>query len=287
MRRLLLLTIVAVLLVGLLAPAAAAAEGGHWPGVPLSKDFRGPGYYLGTLKIVACWVIFLFWVITTDWVSRDCLEIQFDYLRWNPIVFGSFMGAFVLVWLIPYFWFGFILLVLAYAGPLATYVVYRNSRVEPHQRVLTKEHLRWLAAGYLGKVGIKIAAEAPQAHTSGAPVTVRARGPDERENSARLLRARQHPGLTAAREILADGMSCRASAIVLEYTQQGVAVRYMIDGVWLQREPLERETGDPALEALKTLCGLNPQDRQNRQQGQFGVDYFVVRPDVLRDLEPS
>jgi hypothetical protein len=287
MRRRLLLLTVAVLLVGLWASAAAAAEGGHWPGVPLSKDFRGPGYYLSLPKIIACWVVFLFWVITTDWVSRDCLEVRFDYLRWNPIVFGSFMGAFILVWLIPYFWLGFILLLAAYAGPLTTYIVYRNARVEQNQRVLTKEHLRWLAASYLGKLGIKIAAEAPEAHAAGPPVTVRARGVEGPEANARLLRARQHLGLTAAREILADGMSCRASAIVLEYGQQGVAVRYMVDGVWLEREPLERDAADPALEALKTLCGLSPQDRQNRQHGQFGVDYSIVRPDVLRDLEAT
>jgi len=285
MRRFLLLLIVAAFLVGPLAPVAAAAEGGHWPAVPLSKDFRGPGYYLSVPKIVACWVVFLFWVVTTDWVSRDCQEVRLDYLRWNPIVFGSFMAAFILVWRIAYCWFGFILLVLAYAGPLTTYIVYRNSRVEHTERVLTKKHMRWLVASYLGKVGIKIATEAPEAHAGGPPVTVRARGIEGPEANARLFRARQHPGLTAAREVLADGMSCRASAIMLEYTQQGVAVRYMVDGVWLQREPLERESADPALEALKTLCGLNPQDRQNRQQGQFGVDYFVVRPDVLRDLE--
>ena len=34
-----------------------------------------------------------------------------------------------------------------------------------------------------------------------------------------------------------------------------------------------RETADPALESLKMLCGLNPQDRQGRQQGTFAAEY--------------
>ena len=61
-------------------------------------------------------------------------------------------------------------------------------------------------------------------------------GPDERTDNARLLLARQSPGFGTAREILADGLAGRASAIMLDYTQQGVAVRTMIDGVWIPRE---------------------------------------------------
>ncbi len=275
MRRLLLLLIVVALLVGLLGAEAAAAEGAsRWPAVELGKNFRGPGWYLGTLKVVACWAIFFCWVVTTDWVSRDCQQVKLDWLRWNPIVFGSFMAAFVLVWLIPYFWLNFVLLLAAYVGPLTAYILYRNGRVDNNQRVLTRGHIRWLIASYAAKIGVKMAAEAPDEHAKGPPVQVEARGgSDDRENNARLLLARQHPGLRDGRQVLADGLSCRASAIMLDYTQQGVAVRYMVDGVWLQREPLERETGDPALEALKLLCGLNPEDRQNRQSGAFSAEY--------------
>ena len=43
----------------------------------------------------------------------------------------------------------------------------------------------------------------------------------------------------------------------------------MIDGVWIPAEPRGRDVGDPALESLKLLCGLNPQDRQSRQEGTF------------------
>ena len=48
----------------------------------------------------------------------------------------------------------------------------------------------------------------------------------------------------------------------------------MVDGVWHNGEPLERENADPMLEALKTLCGLNWQDRQGRQQGAFSAEYL-------------
>ena len=104
----------------------------------------------------------------------------------------------------------------------------------------------------------------------GAPVSVFARGgPDDRANAGRLLAARQSPGLPAAREILADGLANRAAAVMLDFAAETVGVRHLIDGVWLPQESRDREDADRALEALKLLCGLNPKDRQKRQEGQL------------------
>ena len=75
------------------------------------------------------------------------------------------------------------------------------------QRVLTPEHLRYWFAMQLNKVGVKIAAEKRDPHEVGPPVKLSPQGgPDERTNNARLLLARQSPGLRAAREILAEGL---------------------------------------------------------------------------------
>ncbi len=59
-----------------------------------------------------------------------------NYLRWNPIVFGTFAGALLLHWLLPWFWLGFPLLVIAYVAPLATYIIVRNRKVDNNERVL-------------------------------------------------------------------------------------------------------------------------------------------------------
>lgn len=255
--------------------AASLWAGDTWSAFPLDpKNYRGSGFYFSLPKILACFLLFLLWVKTTDWVSIDCQEIKLDYLRWNPIVAGSFFAAFILVWLIPAFWIAFPLLVIAYVAPLASYIVYRNSKVENNQRVLTPEHLRYWFATNLNKLGAKIEVEKKDPHEAGPPIKVFARsGIDERTDNARLLLARQSPGLLTAREILADGLTVRAMAVMLDFTQQGVAVRTMIDGVWIAREGVGRDVGDPAIESLKLLCGLNPQDRQSRQTGGFSVEF--------------
>jgi type II secretory ATPase GspE/PulE/Tfp pilus assembly ATPase PilB-like protein len=80
-----------------------------------------------------------------------------------------------------------------------------------------------------------------------------------------------------AREILAEAFAGRASSLMLDYTQQGVAVQTMIDGVWIPNADKQREIGDSALETFKLLSGLNPQDRQSRQEGTFVAEYDGVR----------
>lgn len=245
------------------------------PEYTFRPGWSGPGYYLSWIKIALCWLVFLCWVGTTDWVSRDAQEKKLDYFLWNPIVFGSFLGAMVLVWLgIPYFWLAFGLLLVAYVGPLAAYIIYRNQRVEPDQRVLTPEHLRYWFAHRLATLGVKVEAEKKPEYEKGPPLFLEARGGENSQaTQARTIAARQRPGFNLVRRILADALDRRATAVLLDYTQQGVVVKHQIDGVWHPAEPISREDGDPALEALKILCGGNPTDRQTKQEGLFQAKY--------------
>jgi type II secretory ATPase GspE/PulE/Tfp pilus assembly ATPase PilB-like protein len=139
--------------------------------------------------------------------------------------------------------------------------------------VLPQTHERasdWLAQRF----GAAAGAEKLDPHETGPPVILKAfGGPTERDDNVRLLSARQAPGFLDARVVIADGLSHRAGAIMLDYSQQGVAVHWMVDGVWHTGEPLQREQGDPLLEALKLLSGLNPQQRQAAQKGTFNTEY--------------
>ncbi len=273
--RLFLLVAVTALLVTM-SGCGPGEEPEKWPAMNLKHgaDFRGDGGYLSWVNIMLAWLVFGFWVRTTDWVNTDVQELKLDYRLWNSVVFGSFMLAFVLVWLIPIFWVSWPLLLIAYLTPFIWYVVFRNSKVDNDERVFTPEHLHWLMAYYLAKIGIKIEAQARDKHMKGPDINLVGKGGgDETTDRARTLAARQSEGLRPIRDIVHYGLTSRASAVMLDYTQQSVNVRHHIDGVWHNREPLEREKGDPALEALKILCGLEPKDRQNRQEGTFAAEY--------------
>lgn len=240
---------------------------------PLQDGWSGPGFYLNLLKIFGAWLLFSFWVYTTDWVSRDSQELKLNYLRWNPIIVGSFMAAFVLLWLLPIYWLGLGLLVLAYAVPLGIYVGQRNSKVHSAEKVLTPAHIRFWLASRVSSVGVKVAAEKADPHTSGPPVVLTARGGSQRDEQANLLLARQSPAFRDARQVVADALLRRADSIMLDYAPEAVNVRYMVDGVWHAGEPLDHETGDPMLESFKVLCGIRPDDPSPRKQGGFTAEF--------------
>jgi type II secretory ATPase GspE/PulE/Tfp pilus assembly ATPase PilB-like protein len=253
------------------------AGGGEWPAVTVTgPTWRGPGYYFALPKVIMFIILFLFWVRTTDWASNDMQEVKaMDYIRWNPILVGTFFGMLLLIWVIPKlnFWIGFPLLLIAYVAPLTTFIIMRNTKVTNDLRVMTPEHIRYWSAVHLNKIGFKIAYEKRDPHEAGPPIKVFSADPDERVRGSRLIAARQAPGLLQAREYLAEGLDNRATALMFDYSQQGMAMNLMIDGVWLPREARDRESADAALVALKLLCGANPQDRQNRQQGPFSIEY--------------
>ncbi len=235
---------------------------------------RGSGFYYNIFKIAGSWLLFLLWVKTTEWVNNDCQEYKLEIKRWNPIVFGSFLGFFILSWVLPWFWLSFPLLILAYLIPLTLFIVYRNQKVPNEEKVLTRAHIRFLLATSLSKVGMKVEAEKKAAWEKGPPIELLGEGGEtERDDRAHHLAARQLPAFNGARGILTEALSRRGDAIMLEYGKESVVIRYMIDGVWHNDEPQDRETYDPILVVFKTLCGLNPKERRAKQNGKFGIKY--------------
>ncbi len=248
-----------------------------WPPVPnVPADFkqfpRGTGYYLSTWKIMSCFFLMLCWAASTDWVSQDCQNRKLDYVLWNSVVFFTFAGFFILVWLIPWFIASFLLLLIAYVAPLAAYVVHRNATAELHEKVFTPAHLRQVASRIVNKFGGKMEAEKKSEHELGPDVQLTAMGgAGERENNINLINARQSPGYLLTRTLIFDAASHRADAIRLDYTQQAVAVQYQIDGVWHNYAPQERAQGDIMLAVMKTLANLNANERRARQSGSLGA----------------
>ena len=127
----------------------AWAQSGSWPDYPLAGNQlrRGPGGYLSIWKLGLSWAMFAGWVKTTDWVNRDCQLLKLPYGVWNTVVFFPFfVGLFVLL-TVPLFLIGGPVALLAWLVPLTVYILKRNSRVEPHERVIAN---RTHGVGHVG-----------------------------------------------------------------------------------------------------------------------------------------
>ena len=258
------------------------------PAPVLGPFARGSGFYLSIWKIVACWLVFVGWVYTTDWVNQDLQNRRADYSRWNNITFFTFLAAFLLVWLIPGSWafyFTFLLELIAWAAPLGVFIYLRNKEAEYSEKVLTKAHLRRWFAGKAVLLGMKVQAEAAGVDEQGPPLKFKAMGAkSEREDNINLLTVRQNPGYIPARQTIFDALEHGADSLLLDFGAASVAVRHQIDGVWHNQQPIDRvQLGDPILTVWKTLAALNAAERRAKQSGAFGVE--VKKPKDVKETK--
>ncbi|HWB00297.1 MAG TPA: ATPase, T2SS/T4P/T4SS family [Pirellulales bacterium] len=272
----------ALILISIDSPAAAQSPGQAWPPnldqltglADTAKFVRGTGGYFGPVKLALCWLVFLGWVRSTDWMNTDGIRTKGNYQVWNLIAVGSFVGAVLLAWLIDSsIMLTLPLLLVAWIAPLGAYVFQRN-KANAGNEVFTPDHIRFVIAPKLARVGIKIASQPGQKRSKNAPppIDYKAQGAaNDVENNANLLKAKHSPGFNATGELLLEAIAKRAYAIMLDYTREATTVRYQIDSVWTDSGVRDRPSGDSILEVLKTLANLKPADRASKQSGTFGI----------------
>jgi type II secretory ATPase GspE/PulE/Tfp pilus assembly ATPase PilB-like protein len=113
--------------------------------------------------------------------------------------------------------------------------------------------------------------EEPQLWQTAAPVEFVPHIDERTEAQALLISTRQGAGFGVAAGQLGHALQSRATHLLMDYSQNACAMRYQIDGAWEQLPPLDRETGDAMLYAMKQLCLLNPADRRSAQTGKCTI----------------
>ncbi|TWU35853.1 ATPase, T2SS/T4P/T4SS family [Novipirellula artificiosorum] len=104
-----------------------------------------------------------------------------------------------------------------------------------------------------------------------APVDFLPNIKDKTQSQSLLITSRQGAGYPIAGGQLAHAIQMRATHVLMDFSQAACALRYQIDGTWEQLPPLDRESGDAMLHAIKQLCLMNPADRRSSQTGKMGL----------------
>ncbi|EAQ80368.1 ATPase, T2SS/T4P/T4SS family [Blastopirellula marina] len=251
-----------------LTPVYALAQ----DAAPAGPRIGEPGQYGFVNPVFLCmvWCLFLCWVYSTTWISEDCERLKLPQNVW---VAANFWPFFLLAWafvaLVPFF-IGFLFAIALYAVPLGLYVNKRNGMLDPHLRVLTADHIRFVMSSLSGG---KLAAERKEAWEMGPSVELVAQGGDGEKNNANLYNARKAPDAYVwVKELIAEMDERRSSKILMDYGKETVVMKYFIDGVWHAGEARDRESSDLMLALMKLLANLKPEDRRSRQQGTFGAN---------------
>ncbi|MEX2187555.1 MAG: ATPase, T2SS/T4P/T4SS family [Pirellulales bacterium] len=257
-----------------LATAAWADEFGVWPIMDDAARARGPGFYFSIGKIALAWLLFLLWVRTSDWVNRDIHERRLRYTMWNSLVVLPFLAAMVLLWILPSFWAGFPVLLLAFAGPLLAYIAKRNPLVMDDEKVLTGRHVKSLLASVLRPAGVKIKVDKADARDEGPAITIVPGGVgSERDERANLLRARQMVGFAPVRRLLGEALAHRSETVAIDLLPSHSEIRFQVDGVWHPFQPEDVPTGASMADVLKLISGLDCDEHAARQVGRCSVEF--------------
>ncbi len=270
----LVLALSPLLVLGAAAGAGAAELDGlvfaQAPGI-----VRGPGLYLNLLKFLPVLVIFIMWVWTTAWVDDDCRELNNTRFElWNSVVFFSGVLGLVLLWAIPIYPIGLVLLVLSYFVPLFTYIYVRNQTVPDDARVLTLYHLGEVMNGLMRKIGIKPLFNRGDSgrDSAGPPITfIGKTSGANKSDPTRVTQAEESRSYMSAKELVYDAVLRRSTDIHLEPTSEQLSVRYRIDGILHAAEPFDRPTGDAVINVFKVLSALDISEKRKPQDGSFGA----------------
>ena len=263
-----LLLIVAVVSVAMMGPIAAEAPAQELEGLKYELVSKSrPGGYLSLLKIGLVALVFIMWVKLADWINLDAQKFRkksgMEAEAWNPVLVLSFLISFVAVISVPFFWATYPVYVLAALLPPMFYYSSRRRRMKDDA-----SFARMVAKSKGGSIEVD---EEPLPQDEGAVVNFTAAGSDKNQKQGNLIRARQSPAFATLKELIFDFQFKRGEQLLLDFTANAVGVRILVDGVWHNLEPMDRQTGDNLLMSLKCLADVNPMERRAQQSGTFSI----------------
>ncbi len=228
------------------------------------------GQYASPVKLVLILVVASVWLTLCQWVDHDAVKVKTDHDRWLTICYGAGVLGFILGMLLPWagglFVVGWLLYAVLVGSATALYLKHRNSLVAADAQINLGSIMRKVMGWFAGK---EIKAEVSE--------KIRIVGADKRPVKVPKDNEQQ-VAYAAAQELLIDVLDHRASDVDLMLTNDQIRVAYRIDGVVSERDPLTRENGESALRFLKTIAGLEVEERRRPQMGKIEATHGLSGP---------
>ncbi len=229
------------------------------------------------------------WLAALNWINQDAEPVRENPKIWNLLLFSVGVFSFCIAWLLPYPALSAGIFVLLVGGAYTTYVVVRNSKVPYEQQVWTTAHIYTVYRTALSKLGLraytKASEEASKREVTQVPVTLIGR--DGSRQEADQIPGRNKSALQAVKYLIYEGAQNRVTDIHLEPKGSSVAVRYRIDGILHNTEPLPSDLGTSTISAIKVLSAMDISERRRPQDGAFSAELPGKSVDIRVATNPS
>jgi len=276
----------------LAAGAVAAVSGTAWgqyeggpPGI-LHTPYENPisHFWLVMILIGAA-----FWVTAMDWVNKDAAGAKENPQTWNLLFFSIGVFSFCVAWLVRFPILSAILFGVLVGGTYGLYVRIRNARVPYEEKVWTRHHFREVYKRALAAMGVRGYTKAseqqkPKRETTQVPVVLVGRDGTRQENPAE---PKAGSALQAVKYLLYEAAQNRVTDIHLEPKGSSTAVRYRIDGILHNTEPLPRDLGVATISAIKVLSAMDISEKRRPQDGSFSAELPGKMIDIRAATNPS
>jgi len=224
-----------------------------------------PGGYTSYVRIVLILVFLLPWFAFCQWVDKDLKTLRrLNREMWNGIVLGGGAFAIATMLLLPWnttglFVAGFFLWLIITIAVCSVYVVIRNGYVEASARVFTPAHIKsWLSSMGKKKGGGMDMVERVRLNDNAGEKIPIPTDPDQIE------------AYESAQNLLFDALWRRATDVELLVASSASKLTYLIDGVSsTQGDLLGRDEAEQALHYIKTIAGLDMEERRRPQEGRL------------------
>lgn len=195
------------------------------------------------------------WLVSSK-LDKDALYFHLNRRLWNSIHLGAGAVGILSMLLIPIFWIGWPVAILVMWTPIIIYWQVRNNNVPDE----AKYHLT--AESITAKLEARRRAAATRSaainfiNAANAPVDVPLK--ESPLFGVHLL----------AEDIIGPAVSARAARLEMAPSPNGYIISQTVDGMRFRREPIAADNANQLIDYIKSIAGLDVQNRRKRQVGQ-------------------
>ena len=217
-------------------------------------EFSG---YISVVKLVFFIALFFAWLWLVGWVYDDAKSIGTKDSLWTgTILLAGCIAAFLWL-LIPVFFVGLLLYLIAVAATALSYVMHRNSVVPEFDKVLTKEHIMGMFSNEKKKQAGFEQLVFVTANDNDVPV------PEPR--------TQEFFGFKIAYDLFKDAIGRRAGNITLLPGPKAYSLSYVVDGATLNQPDMTADRAETLCGFLKQLADLDLAEKRKPQRGTFRI----------------
>jgi len=225
------------------------------------------GEYVSWWKPIPVIIVLLLWARLVTWIDKDSVEVMLPRVPLNTGNILGFVLGMALFFLLPGYPLGLAALVLVVLAEAAVYLGMRNSKTGLGD--LSGKFNDWLGSLKGGEKEVKVVQGEVQLIGRNGNLMPAPAADDP------VL-----PAYEAVQQLLTDPLRRNAERIDLAPADGQSAVKYVVDGMPYAGNNIERGRAAAAIEYMKSLAGMDVNEKRKPQTGNMKVSIDGQKRDL-------